>query len=100
MSYLGVSDRDPREKRGFVSNLRQLISSGYRKALRLFHMLVGLVFLGLAIAVAILSFEEWEGYQKSASFGLARFYLYAGSGFTVVLILCGLYSFVKARSVR
>jgi len=29
---------------------------------------------------------------------LVRLYLFAG--FTVLLILCGLYSFVKARSVR
>jgi len=81
-----------------VSRLGQLISTGYRQALRLFHMLVGLVFLGLAVAGATLSFREWEQYRESASLGLVRLYLFAG--FTVVLILCGLYSFVKARSVR
>ncbi|MGO9270664.1 MAG: hypothetical protein ACLQOO_10505 [Terriglobia bacterium] len=81
-----------------MSKLGQLISTGYRQALRLFHMLVGLVFLCLAVAGATVSFREWEEYRESASLGLARLYLFAG--FTVLLILCGLYSFVKARSVR
>jgi TRAP-type C4-dicarboxylate transport system permease small subunit len=88
----------PKEKRSAVSKLHQFISDGYRKALRLFHMLVGLAFLGFAIVGATLSVKEWERYQESASFGLATLYLYGG--FTVLLILCGLYSFVKARSVR
>jgi len=88
----------PREKRSTMSKLGHLISTVYRQALRLFHMLVGLVFLGLAIAGATVSFREWQQYQESTSLGLARLYLFAA--FTVLLILCGLYSFVKARSVR
>jgi len=81
-----------------VSRLGLLISRAYRQALRLFHMLVGMAFLGLAVAGATLSVREWQGYRESASLGLARLYLFAG--FTVVLVVCGLYSFVKARSVR
>jgi hypothetical protein len=81
-----------------VSKLGQLISTCYRQALRLFHMLVGLVFLGLAVAGAMVSFSEWEHYRESTGLGLVRFYLFVG--FTVLLILCGLYSLVKARSVR
>ena len=81
-----------------MSKLGQFLSTAYRQALRLFHMLVGLVFLGLAFAGATVSFREWEEYRESASLGLVRLYLFAG--FTVLLILCGLYSFVKARSVR
>jgi len=81
-----------------VSKLGQLISTAYRQALRLFHVLVGVIFLGLAVAGATVSFREWEQYRESASLGLVRLYLFAS--FTVLLILCGLYSFVKARSVR
>jgi len=60
-------------------------------------MLVGLIFLGLAVAGATVSLREWEQYRESTS-GLSRLYLFAG--FTLLLILCGLYSLVKARSVR
>jgi len=73
-------------------------------------MLVGLIFLGLAVAGATVSFTQWKQYQEPASLGsqaiaqanvwLARFWLYGGGCFTVLLILCGLYSLVKARSVR
>jgi hypothetical protein len=80
-----------------VSKLDQLISNGYRQALRLFHVFVGLVFLCLGVAGATVSFAEWELYRRFPSFGLTRLYLFAG--FTVLLILFGLYSFVKARGV-
>jgi hypothetical protein len=61
-------------------------------------MLVGLVFLVLAAAGVIVSFSEWQYYLKSPSVGLVRFVLVAS--FTVLLIIFGLYSFVKARSIR
>ena len=61
-------------------------------------MLVGLAFLVLATAGVIVSFSEWQYYVKSPSAGLVHFILY--SGFTVLLVIFCLYSFLKARSIR
>ncbi|HEV2175606.1 MAG TPA: hypothetical protein VGW33_00150 [Terriglobia bacterium] len=61
-------------------------------------MLIGLVFLGLAGAGAAVSLAEWQFYREDPSTGMLRFDLVAG--FTVILVLFGLYSFAKARSVR
>jgi uncharacterized membrane protein len=65
---------------------------------RLFHMLVGLAFLVLAVAGAAASFSEWQYYLRSPSVGLVRFILFAS--FTMLLIVFCLYSFAKARSIR
>ena len=78
--------------------LGYLFTVGFRNAQRVFHMLVGLVFLVLAIAGATVSFSEWQYYLQSPSDGMVRFVIYAS--FTVVLVIFCLYSFVKARSVR
>jgi uncharacterized membrane protein len=69
-----------------------------RQAERLFHMLVGLVFLALTVAGVTVSITEWQYYQRSPSQGLVRFGLLAS--FTVLLFIFCLYSFLKARSVR
>ena len=69
-----------------------------RQAERLFHMLVGLVFLVLTFAGVTVSITEWQYYQRSPSQGLVRFGLLAS--FTVLLFVFCLYSFLKARSVR
>jgi sulfite exporter TauE/SafE len=61
-------------------------------------MLVGLAFLVLAVAGASVSFSEWQFYLKSPSVGLVRVVLVAS--FTVLLIIFGLYSLAKARSIR
>ena len=81
-----------------MSKLGNLISQSLRNAQRLFHMLVGLAFLVLAVAGAAVSFSEWQYYLKSPSVGLVRFILFAS--FTVLLIIFCLYSFLKARSIR
>ena len=81
-----------------MSNLGYLFSHFFRNAQRLFHMLVGLAFLMLAVAGASVSFWEWQYYLKSPSVGLVRFVLFAS--FTVLLIIFCLYSFLKARSIR
>ncbi len=81
-----------------MSNLGYLFSHFFRNARRLFHMLVGLAFLMLAVAGASVSFWEWQYYLKSPSAGLVRFVLFAS--FTVLLIIFCLYSFAKARSIR
>ncbi len=64
----------------------------------MFHMLVGLAFLCLALAGVGVSAAEWRDYLKAPSVGVWRFGLLAG--FTVILFILSLYSFVKARSVR
>jgi hypothetical protein len=69
-----------------------------RQVKRMFHMLVGLVFFGLALAGAWLSFVAWKDYLAAPSQGLWRFGLEAG--FSAFLLVLCLYSFLKARSVR
>ncbi len=81
-----------------MTKLLNLISKWFRHAQRIFHMLVGIVFLLLAAAGAFVSFTEWRLYRQSSSVGLLRFSLLAT--FTVVLIVFCLYSFAKARSIR
>ena len=65
----------------------------------MFHMLVGLVFFVLAGAGATVSFKLWGDYRRSPAQGLLLTFGMVAS-FTVLLILCCLYSFAKARSVR
>ncbi len=81
-----------------VSRLGDLLRSWLRSAERLFHMLVGIVFLVLTLAGASVSLTEWQFYQRSPSIGLVRLSLLAG--FTIFLFFCALYSFMRARSVR
>lgn len=83
---------------GVLSRIGTLLGQLWRLAERLFHVLVGGVFLVLAGAGAAVSFSEWQRYAADASTGLWRFRLLVA--FTVLLIVCGLYSFAKARSVR
>ncbi len=81
-----------------MSKIGYVISRSFRRAQRLFHMLVGLAFLFLAVAGAAVSIAEWRYYSHAPSIGLLRFSLLAG--FTVLLIIFCLYSFTKARSIR
>lgn len=81
-----------------MSRLGDLFRLAYRSAQRLFHLMVGVAFLVLALAGASVSFSEWRYYRQAPSVGLVRFGLLAG--FTVLLLIFCLYSFAKARSVR
>ena len=81
-----------------MSRLGYLFKHLFRNAKRLFHFLVGLTFLILAVAGAAVSFDEWQNHLKSPEAGLVSFVLYAS--FTAFLIILCLYSFVKARNVR
>ena len=74
-----------------LSKLGYLLTQFFRNTQRLFHMLVGLVFLVLAAAGATVSLSERER-DHTVSVVVASF--------TVVLIAFGLYSFAKARSIR
>jgi cytochrome b subunit of formate dehydrogenase len=81
-----------------LSKLEELLERWMRNAKRLFHFAIGLVFLVLTFAGASVSFAEWRYYEHSPSVGLVRFGLLAG--FTGLLFIFCLYSFLKARSVR
>jgi hypothetical protein len=63
-------------------------------------MLVGLVFLFLALAGATVTFSEWQLYRRAPEVGWQRFTPMGVGLFTVLLTIFGLYSFVKARNVR
>jgi len=81
-----------------VSKLGYLFRQLFRNAQRLFHLLVGLAFLALAVAGATVAFAEWQNYLKTPAQGLVAFVLYAS--FTVFLVILCLYTFVKARNIR
>ncbi len=83
------------ESLGKITKVLREVSRHFQ---RLFHVLVGMAFLFLAFAGASVSWNEWRLYRASPSVGLLRFGLLAG--FTVLLVVFCLYSFVKARSVR
>ena len=70
----------------------------FRDARRTFHVLVALAFMVLSFAGIAVSISEWRVYQRTPSLGLSTFTLVAS--FTVLLIVFGLYSFAKARSVK
>jgi divalent metal cation (Fe/Co/Zn/Cd) transporter len=78
--------------------ITELAVRGFRQARRLFHLLVGLVFLFLAAGGGIVSWQEWLEYRQAPAQWPIRFGVVAA--FTVLLIIMGLYSFAKARSVR
>lgn len=81
-----------------MERLTHLVVRLFRHTQRLWHMLVGLVFLVLAVVGATVSLNEWLFYRRAPSTGLVRFGLLAS--FTVLLVIFSLYSFAKARSVR
>jgi hypothetical protein len=81
-----------------VGKLADLTRRWIRQARRLFHMLISLAFLFLASAGGFLSFTEWRNYRENPAVGMAHFGFVFG--FTILLIVFSLYSFVKARSVR
>jgi hypothetical protein len=61
-------------------------------------MLIGLAFMFLTAAGAWVTFTEWQDFRKVPSLGPVRFGMVGG--FTVLLAIFCLYSFVKARNVR
>jgi TRAP-type C4-dicarboxylate transport system permease small subunit len=69
-----------------------------RQAHRIVEFVVGLAFFALAAGCLSLSLTQWHKYQANPSAGLSLFYMFAS--FSLVLVFCGLYSFLKARSIR
>ncbi len=81
-----------------MSKLADLLQQLVLLAKRVFNVIVGFVFLILAAASAIVTYEEWRIYQRTPTDGPVKVWVVAG--FTFLLIILGLYSFAKARSVR
>ena len=81
-----------------MSDLGGLLGRWFRHAQRVFHMLVGLVFLALTLAGVSVSVRLWDDYRSAPQQGLVSFELV--TGFTVLLFILCLYTFAKARSVR
>ena len=86
------------QERKALSRLGDLLHYWFLNAQRLFHMLIGLVFMVLTLVGAALTFAEWEGYKKTPQVGLVHFTLFGG--FTLFLAILSLYTFGKARNVR
>lgn len=78
--------------------LGERLSHGWRLARRIFHVLIGLTFFFFAAAGATLSYAEWQTYSRTPSSGVWRFAMLAA--FTLLLVIFGVHSFVKTRSVR
>jgi uncharacterized BrkB/YihY/UPF0761 family membrane protein len=70
----------------------------FRQTKQLFHLLIGVAFLFLTAAGVSVSFELWKDYQNAP--GKSPWAFSMVSSFTVVLLIFGLYSFLRARSVR
>ena len=81
-----------------MSRLGNLFHYWFVNAKRLFHLLIALLFMGLTLMSASLTYSEWEGYRQTPEPGPLYFMMFAG--FTVFLAILCLYSFAKARSVR
>ena len=86
------------QERKPLSRLGKLFHYLFLNAKRLFHLLIALAFMLLALMGASLTYAEWEVYRQTPETGLVHFSMFGG--FTVFLAILCLYSFVKARNVR
>lgn len=80
------------------ANSRSFFGRLFCRAQQLFHLMIGVVFLLLAMAGFSVSIKLWQDYQQLPSQGIWGFGMVAT--FTVLLLVFCLYSFLKARSVR
>ena len=80
------------------ANSKSFFGRLFCRAQQLFHLLVGVVFLFLTMAGASVSMKLWQDYKNLPGQGIWGFGMVAT--FTVLLLIFGLYSFVRARSVR
>ncbi len=81
-----------------MSRLADLLHEWYLIAQRLFHILIGLIFMALTGGGAMVTFNEWVDYRKNPQTGVIELAVFGS--FTVFLAILCLYSFVKARNVR
>jgi len=81
-----------------MNRLRDLGARGYRQARRLGHTLIAFTFFVMAAVGVIVSLEEWMLHRQTPSEDWLRLSVFGG--FTVFLIIMGLLSLLKARSIR
>jgi len=81
-----------------MSKLRDLGARGYRQARRVGHTLIAFIFFVMAGVGVFVSLEEWTSHRQAPSEDLLRLSVFGG--FTVFLIIMGLLSLLKARSIR
>ena len=81
-----------------MGKLVEYLKYTVRQGQRLVNSLIGLIFLSMGVIGGLLSYQEWRIYQRTPAVGTVRLAMFAG--FTIFLIILGLYSFAKARSVR
>lgn len=81
-----------------MSRIGSLLQYWLVNAKRLFHLLIALLFMLLTLMGASLTYSEWETYRKTPQSGLVHFAMFGG--FSVLLAILCLYSFVKARNVH
>lgn len=96
MSLMQAPLRGPNGER--PPGLGERLGYGWRQARRIFHVLIGLTFLFFAAAGASLAYSEWQAYAREPSAGIWRFATIAS--FSVLLVIFGVYSIAKVRSVR
>ncbi len=81
-----------------LGKLGHRLRRGARQAHRIFEFVIGIAFLVLAAGSISLSLTEWHKHSENPLTSLSLFYMFVS--FSVVLIFCCLYSFLKARSIR
>jgi len=78
-----------------LSRFSKLFEYWFLHLRRVFHLLIGLAFMVLTMMAAT---QTYSAYYKIPEEGLTYFSLFGG--FTILLAILCLYSFVKARNVR
>jgi hypothetical protein len=81
-----------------MSKLGDLGARGYRQARRVGHALIAFIFFIMAGVGVFVSLEEWMSHRQAPSEDWLRLSVFGG--FTVFLIIMGLLSLLKARSIR
>lgn len=69
-----------------------------RQAHRMLEFVMGLLFMFAALCCISVALHKWRIYLNNPSGGLGLFYLFAA--FSLLLVFCCLYSFLKARSIQ
>ncbi|MGH9469875.1 MAG: hypothetical protein ACRD1N_05965 [Terriglobia bacterium] len=81
-----------------MSKIGQHVLRAKRQAHRWFEFGIGLVYMVAAACCISVALDKWRIYLDHPQGGLGLFYLFAA--FSLLLIFCCLYSFLKARSIR
>jgi TRAP-type C4-dicarboxylate transport system permease small subunit len=81
-----------------MPGLREIGARGTRLARRLGHTLIAFSFFAMAAVGVFVSLEEWMSHRPAPADDWIRLSVFGG--FTLFLVIMGLLSLLKARSVR